>query len=74
MEIAGSSPVTAASRKDIMENPATWGAAENVIRIACDQFYEDVHGDPPIVGLSLPCRIADALRNAGLLKENNNED
>lgn len=50
-----------------MENPATWGLAENVIRNAIVQdHYARQEG---AIGLSLPRKIADALRDAGLLKE-----
>ena len=49
-----------------MENPATWGEAEKVIRQAYDAHSED--RAKGVVGLSLVRRIADALREAGLLE------
>jgi hypothetical protein len=50
-----------------MENPATWGTAENVIHnVIVKDHYAKQEGE---VGLSLPRQIADALREAGLLKE-----
>jgi len=53
-----------------MENPATWGKAEHVIIQALDEYDKDVLGNRGvIVGLSLTRRIADALRNANLLRE-----
>ena len=50
-----------------MENPATWKNAENVIHNAIVQdHYAQQEGK---IGLSLVRKIADALRLAGLLKE-----
>ena len=49
-----------------MENPATWGEAEKVIRQAYDAHSED--RAKGVYGLSLVRRIADALREAGLLE------
>lgn len=49
-----------------MENPATWGPAEKII----EQVLHD-HAKLPrgTCGLSVNRKIADALREAGLLKE-----
>jgi hypothetical protein len=50
-----------------MENPATWGEAEQIVCNAYISWHaanEEGH-----VGLSLPRTITDALREAGLLKE-----
>lgn len=50
-----------------MENPATWGKAEKIIDKAHQDFWTDrASGN---YGLSLPRRIADALREAGLLRD-----
>lgn len=50
-----------------MENPATWGPAEKVVsRILAEQ--DDVESQF-LCGLSLARRITDALREAGLLRE-----
>ena len=51
------------------ENPATWGEAEHVIARTLDKFYDAVHGGQSLAGFSLPKQIANALREAGLLKE-----
>ena len=50
-----------------MENPATWGAAENTIDKALKQAERDRRLG--IIGWSLPKQIAEALREAGLLRE-----
>lgn len=54
-----------------MENPATWGLAEKIVNGVLRQDRErqarELTGQPPVVGLSLPRRITDALRAAGLL-------
>lgn len=52
-----------------MENPATWGVAENVIHDAIVKDHYAKQEKPGLCGLSLPRQIADALRKAGLLKE-----
>jgi hypothetical protein len=50
-----------------MENPDTWGKAEKVIAEAVrEAAVAHQHG---IIGWSQPKRIAEALRQAGLLKE-----
>jgi hypothetical protein len=50
-----------------MENPATWGDAEKVIH---DALYRAAEAQAAgICGLSTARRIADALRDAELLKE-----
>lgn len=51
-----------------MENPATWGPAEHAINDAYGKWFE--RHDKGYVGLSLARAIADALRDADLLKEN----
>jgi hypothetical protein len=56
-----------------MENPATWGPAERIV----DKILGEIvlnWGKPPeekVIGLSAARQITDALRAAGLLKENN---
>ena len=52
-----------------MENPATWGAAENVIHNAIVKDHYAMQAEPGLCGFSLPKQIADALRTAGLLTE-----
>lgn len=52
-----------------MENPATWGPAEKVIRQALDEDHQARLSPEPVIGLSLPRLIADALRKEGLLDE-----
>lgn len=57
-----------------MENPATWGPVEKAVRGVLDDFFENQAksiADPSkaICGLSLERRITDALRRAGLLRE-----
>jgi hypothetical protein len=50
-----------------VENPATWGDTENVIHNAIIQdHYAKQEGR---AGFSLARKIADALREAGLLKD-----
>jgi hypothetical protein len=54
-----------------MENPATWGKAEKVIDKAIrDADKAHFQG---IVGLSTTRRVADALREAGLLDKETGE-
>lgn len=50
-----------------MENPATWGEAEKVISDALRKADHAMTAG--IIGLSRARRVADALRAAGLLKE-----
>lgn len=50
-----------------MENPATWGKAEHVVNDALAESDRAMLGG--LIGLSLTRRITDALREAGLLKE-----
>lgn len=52
-----------------MENPATWGAAERIIHSVRVQHEEMMHLKVPVFGLSLERQITDALRQAGLLRE-----
>jgi len=54
-----------------MENPATWLEAEKVIALALDQA-EEAH-QQGLCGWSTPKRIAEALREAGLLNDGNSE-
>ena len=54
-----------------MENPATWGEAERIVE-QCLQEDEDAKWRG-ICGLSLPRRITDALRDAGLLSSKDAE-
>ena len=55
----------------LMENPATWGPAEKIIQETYMKWYESQYEPAGITvfGLSLYRQIADALRSAGLLKE-----
>jgi hypothetical protein len=55
-----------------MENPATWGRAERIVRNVLTNFYDNqarAVTDPAkiMVGLSLERQITDALRAEGLL-------
>lgn len=50
-----------------MENPATWGRAEHVVADALERAHEQ--DAQHVVGLSHIRQITDALRAAGLLKE-----
>lgn len=56
-----------------MENPATWGPAEKIVRDVLDDFFENqakpiTDESKTICGLSLERRITDALRAEGLLR------
>lgn len=51
------------------ENPASWGEAERIISDTIDTFDRTMHEHPDLCGATLPRQIADALREAGLLKE-----
>lgn len=54
-----------------MENPVTWGKAEHVVQEALARVRrneEQPHGQRRY-GLSVARQITDALREAGLLKE-----
>ena len=51
-----------------MENPATWGEAERIVNDAWTRWHDDVTGKM-VIGLSLARTITDALRKAGLLRE-----
>lgn len=52
-----------------MENPATWGKAEQIIhKILLDNFERNLARPlEAMCGLSVERRIADALRDEGLL-------
>jgi hypothetical protein len=51
-----------------MENPASWGEAERVVKRALADWWNlNDPGKPVTCGLSLERRITDALREAGLL-------
>jgi hypothetical protein len=52
-----------------MENPTTWGLAEKVIRNVIEKDHYAKLAEPELCGFSLEKQIADALRAAGLLKE-----
>lgn len=52
------------------ENPATWRTAEHIISKELDQYYEDMHSREFFAGLTLTHRIAEALREVELLREN----
>jgi len=52
-----------------MENPATWGKAERVVDKAIKDHQAAWDERPPRIGLSQVRCITDALREAGLLKE-----
>jgi len=55
-----------------MENPATWGLAEEIIDKAYKDYWTDRAGG--VTGLSLARRVADALREANLLRDENQEE
>ncbi len=62
-----------------MENPATWSKAERIIsdtmRDRALANYKSVQaGHGPIIGWSLAKCIAEALRNAGLLVEDKEDN
>lgn len=50
-----------------MENPATWGEAERIVRRVLDENRKLREDGQVITGLSLERRVTDALREAGLL-------
>lgn len=54
-----------------MESPDTWGPAEKAVQRAYVDWVENLHkpADERVIGLSLYRQITDALRAAGLLKE-----
>lgn len=52
-----------------MENPGTWKKAEKIISDILDEFERNHNQPDPIVGWSLPKRIAEALRDEGILRE-----
>lgn len=52
-----------------MENPRTWGPAEQTVQDALDAFYARVQGQNVTIGLSLARQITDALRKQNLLRE-----
>jgi hypothetical protein len=52
-----------------MENPATWGPVEKTINKAMNDWEEAHFARPPLAGASEVYCIAAALREAGLLKE-----
>jgi len=52
-----------------MENPATWGEAEKIIQSVYLNHLENLRKPDKTIGLSLYWQIADALREAGLLKD-----
>lgn len=52
-----------------MENPATWGPAEHLVREVLDKYFETPEGGEPYCGMSLEMQITTALREAHLLKE-----
>lgn len=51
-----------------MENPATWGRAENVVAKAIKNFDAN-NAEVGTAGLSLIRQITDALRKEGLLED-----
>lgn len=62
-----------------MENPATWGPAEKIVHDVLneqDNILPRLRPSPGEVlcGLSLERQITDALREAGLLKEEHGEE
>lgn len=52
-----------------MENPATWGPAERIVRQVLDEDHRNRQLPPAErqIGMSLEMRITSALREAGLL-------
>ena len=49
-----------------MENPQTWGRAEQIVEEAIEKFEDDIADG--IFGYSQVRHITDALREAGLLR------
>lgn len=53
-----------------MENPATWGPAEHIIRKVLDAYWKlQDESDEAWCGMSLEMQITTALRDAHLMKE-----
>jgi hypothetical protein len=52
-----------------MENPATWGRAEQVISTVILEHWQEMSVAERMAGLSLERKIADRLRAEGLLRE-----
>ena len=53
-----------------MENPATWGPAEHIVRSVLDKYWKlQDDSDGPYCGMSLEMQITTALREAHLMKE-----
>lgn len=52
-----------------MENPATWGKAEEIVNDVILAEWDQQRREEFTVGLSLTRQITDALRAAGLLIE-----
>ena len=50
-----------------MENPAAWGKAEYVVHEALEAAWVDTGANE--YGISLARQVTDALRKAGLLKD-----
>ena len=67
--LAGSNPAISASCGilNTMENPATWTQTERVIHKALVEAQEA--REQRVIGHSTEKRIADALRDAGLITE-----
>ena len=62
--------------RDMAENPATWGRAEHIVNKVLDDHFTHSHRviageEEPVIGLSLVRQITDALREASLLRHNN---
>lgn len=65
----GAEIVDSVPRRMAMENPETWGKAEFIIHRAIQEFDQQQLQAHPVIGLSLACQIADALRVEGILCE-----
>ena len=55
-----------------MENPAAWGKAERLINEVHREHTRAMHEGR--VGLSLAMKVANKLREAGLLKDEDDDD
>ena len=51
------------------ENPNCWKQAEKIIAEKLATYQRDLKGKSVRMGLSLPRQIAEALRQAGLIKD-----
>lgn len=55
------------TKENDMENPDSWGQAEYLIEATMRKHYDDIAQG--VIGYSLAWKIADTLRKAGILRE-----